>query len=112
MQAGEDVNGFEANVTASGLFLKDENILRAMEPALAGRYIPVKTADLAKDKPNLLGAEAFAALKTEVTETVLKYASELKNGVAYARPLTAGGTVPCEYCKMKAVCRVEKKNIM
>lgn len=110
-QVGDDVNDFDAEVTPSGLFLEDEDVLRAMEPLLAGKYIPVKAADLKegkKKKKNLLGAEAFAALKTEVTETVLKYASELKSGVAHARPLTAGGTSPCEYCKMKAVCRVEK----
>lgn len=107
-QVGEDTETLEVKVEASGLFLRDEGVLRAMEPRLAGEYIPVKSADLAKDKANLLGADAFAALKTEVTQTVLKYASELKQGIAYAKPLAVGGTSPCEYCKMKAVCRVEK----
>ena len=56
-------------------------------------------------KVNTLGEEAFLSLKNEVTETVLKYASELKAGVAHAKPLNVGGTSPCEYCKMRPVCR-------
>lgn len=108
MHVGDDTEDFDAPITASGLFLKNEAVLRAMEPMLEGKYIPVKESDLAKEKPHLLGEEAFLSLKNEVTETVLKYASELKAGVAHAKPLNVGGTSPCEYCKMKAVCRVAK----
>ena len=79
-----------------------------MDPMLKGEYIPVKEADLAKGKPNLIGEGAFADLKKEVTEVILKYAAELKRGVACAKPLETEGTVPCEYCKMKAVCRASR----
>ena len=106
MKIGEDTSAVENKVEASGLFLKDEAVLRAMDPMLKGEYIPVKEGDLGKDKPHLIGEGAFADLKKEVTEVILKYASEMKNGVACARPLEVGGTNPCEYCKMKAVCRV------
>lgn len=108
MRIGDDPALLDVSVGASGLFLKDENVLRAMEPLLEGKYIPVKESDLAKEKPILLGKEAFIQLKEDVTQTVLQYASELKKGVAHAKPLKAGGTSPCEYCKMKAVCRVAK----
>ena len=108
MKVGEDTSAFEGSVSASGLFLKDEDILRAMDPMLKGEYIPVKEADLAKGKPNLIGEGAFADLKKEVTEVILKYAAELKRGVACAKPLETEGTVPCEYCKMKAVCRASR----
>jgi hypothetical protein len=73
MKIGEDTAGFESSVTASGLFLKDEDILRAMDPVLKGEYIPVKEADLGKDKSNLIGEGAFADLKKEVTDVILKY---------------------------------------
>ena len=109
MKVGEDTSAFEGTVTASGLFLKNEDILRAMDPMLKGEYIPVKEGDLSKDKSNLIGEGAFADLKKEVTEVILKYASELKRGVACAKPLENDGTVPCEYCKMKAVCRASRK---
>jgi ATP-dependent helicase/DNAse subunit B len=109
MKVGEDTSAFEGTVTASGLFLKNEDVLRAMDPMLKGEYIPVKEGDLSKDKSNLIGEGAFADLKKEVTEVILKYASELKRGVACAKPLENDGTVPCEYCKMKAVCRASRK---
>jgi len=108
MKIGEDPSGFESTVTASGLFLKDEDVLRAMEPMLEGKYIPVKESELSKEKPHLIGEGAFADLKKEVTEVILKYAAELKRGVACARPLENEGTVPCEYCRMKAVCRASR----
>ncbi|MBQ8495885.1 MAG: PD-(D/E)XK nuclease family protein [Clostridia bacterium] len=113
-QVGDNTDDLDIKIVNSGLFLKDEAILRAMEPLLAGNYIPVKESDLkeggrkTKVKESLITAQSFAELKTEVTETVLKYAAELKKGVAYAKPIDAKGTSPCEYCKMKAVCRVEK----
>ncbi len=103
---GKDGSEDDIFVKSSGLFLKDEGVLRAMDPDLEGKWIPVKASDLGKDKPNLVGLEAFSSLKEEVTDTVLKYASELKGGKAYARPMTAGGTSPCEYCRMRAVCRI------
>ena len=108
MKIGEDTALFEGTVAASGLFLKNEDVLRAMEPMLKGDYIPVKEADLGKDKSNLIGEGAFADLKKEVTDVILKYAAELKKGVACAKPMENDGTSPCEYCKMKAVCRIAR----
>ncbi len=111
MKIGDDMENFDAKIELSGLFLKDESVLRAMEAKLEKKYIPVEAKDLkegGKSKDNLIGEAAFSELKTEVAQTVLKYAAELKKGVACARPLASGGTIPCEYCKMKTVCRVAK----
>ena len=107
MQIGDDAQAMEGAISASGLFLKDEDILRAMDPMLNGDFIPIKEKNLAKeDHPSLIGAGAFADLKKEVTDIVLKYAAELKKGVACAQPME--DSAPCEYCKMKAVCRAVK----
>ena len=106
LAVGENGNEDDISVKSSGLFLKDEAILRAMDPELSGKWIPVKESDLGKDKPNLVGLDAFLSLKEEVSETVLRYAAELKAGKAYARPMTQGGTSPCEYCRMRAICRI------
>ena len=103
---GKNGNEDDIFVKTSGLFLKDEDVLRAMDPALDEKWIPVKESDLEKEKPNLMGLDAFAALKDEVRETVLKYASELKSGSACAKPMTVGGTSPCEYCRMRSICRI------
>ncbi len=109
MKIGEDTAAFERSVEVSGLFLDDEDILRAMDPMLKGEYIPVTEKNLGKDNSKLIGAGAFADLKKEVTDVILKYAAELKNGVACAVPLVNGGKSPCEYCKMKAVCRASRQ---
>ncbi len=107
LAVGEAENEDDISVKTSGLFLKDEDVLRAMDPALSGKWIPVKEGDLNKEKPNLMGLDAFLSLKEDVTQTVLSYASELKTGKAYARPMTQSGTSPCEYCRMRAVCRIK-----
>ena len=96
------------SVKMSGLFLDDEAVLRAMDPALKGDFIPVKENKDGAIKGNLIGLDAFSELRDEVTATVLRYAEELKRGAAGAVPFTATGTVPCEYCKMRAVCRIYK----
>ena len=70
--------------------------------------ISKKSIRLHVTKENLIGAAAFAQLKEQVSETVLKYAAELKKGIACAKPMASGGQLPCEYCKMKTVCRVAK----
>ncbi len=107
LAVGETENEEEISVKTSGLFLKDEEVLRAMEPSLAGKWIPVKENDLTKEKQNLMGLDAFLSLKEEVSQTVLRYASELKSGKAYAKPMKDAGTSPCEYCRMRAVCRIK-----
>ncbi|MBQ2987577.1 MAG: exodeoxyribonuclease V subunit gamma [Clostridia bacterium] len=114
MKVGEDTAAFEGELETSGLFLKNEDVLRAMEPMLEGRYIPVKEKNLADGKSvsgaALIGEGAFADLKQEVTDVILKYAAELKKGVACAKPLENKKiSSPCEYCKMKAVCRASRQ---
>lgn len=105
LKIGESTGDGDMEIHASGLFLQNEDILRAMDPGLKGDFIPVKASDLEKEKPNIMGLAAFSDLKREVTQTVLRYASELRQGAACARPLVVGGKSPCEYCKMRPVCR-------
>ena len=59
-----------------------------------------------KKKGNLMAAEEFAALKETVVETVLRASEELRSGKADAAPCEEKA---CEYCKMKAVCRIKRK---
>ncbi len=105
LSIGEIGDENDISVKTSGLFLKNEDVLRAMDPELEGKWIPVKASDLGRNKANLMGMEAFLTLKTEVTETVLRYASELREGKAYACPMKTTGNDPCQYCRMRAVCR-------
>ena len=107
----EDKDGdVQEKMQASGLFLDNEQILRAMDPALEGEFIPVKAKGNGKGK-NLIGLEALSDLKREVTQTVLRYASEMKRGLADARPLATKDINPCQYCKMRPVCRTGRSKI-
>ena len=96
----------EAKNGNSGLFLDNDEVLLAMEPGLEGRFIPVKSGKGGKKKGNLMAAEEFAALKETVVETVKRASEELRSGKADAQPCEEKA---CEYCKMKAVCRVKRK---
>ena len=109
--ASEDVDlGVEVPTEAkngnSGLFLDNDDVLLAMEPALEGRFIPVKAGKKGKKTGNLMAEEEFATLKETVIETVMKASDELRMGKADADPCDANA---CDYCKMKAVCRIKKK---
>ena len=109
--ASEDVDlGVEVPTEAkngnSGLFLDNDDVLLAMEPALEGRFIPVKAGKKGKKTGNLMAEEEFATLKETVVETVMKASDELRMGKADADPCDANA---CDYCKMKAVCRIKKK---
>lgn len=97
----------------SGLLLRDEAVLRAMEPELAGEYIPVR---IKKDGTYYAGAEkstadaeGFAELYRELCGTVTKISRDMRSGNACVTPEKRGGTSPCEYCGMRAVCRASAK---
>lgn len=93
----------------SGLFLDDDNVLRAMEPSLEGRFIPVKESKTGKKSGNLFAAEQFEELKNAVVSSVMAASDSLRNGVADARPNKEED--PCRYCKMHAVCRIKNTTL-
>ncbi len=82
----------------SGLLLDDKGVLSAMDPERKGKYIPASSKDL-------LDAAGFDALERQIKETVLHFADEMKSGAAQAKPLARGQESPCNFCKMRAVCR-------
>ncbi len=100
----------EGNVERSGILLADERVLSAQEADLQGKFIPVK-----KKKDGTFGGYAVTpaeidALETEMRETIAGIALEMASGDARALPRDPAqihGQNPCEYCKMKPVCRAE-----
>lgn len=100
----------ENSLSRDGLLIDDENILRAMDSQLSGRYIPVK---LKKDgsftaSSPVQSLEEFGLLLRKVETTVSRISSELKGGHADAKPLTRPGTDICRYCPNKPICRSAK----
>jgi len=109
----EDADGEKAKkFTRSGLFLKDEKILRAMEHNLEGRYIPIKFKEGAAFKSSASGVlatlEQIGRLERYVTSTLANIASELSGGAANVKPFkTRNKLDSCKFCDMRRVCRFE-----
>lgn len=93
----------------SGLLLRDEAVLRAMDPALAGEYIPVKMKKdgsfYADSLKTAVSEEELDTLYRTMTDTVARIGAEMRSGCADAVPMRDPSSSPCDYCAMKAVCR-------
>ena len=95
----------------SGVVTDDRDVLDAMDSGITGRYVPVslKADGSYKKSASLATLERFGELEREMCSTVSRIATEMKRGDAMARPLDRHGKSPCDYCKMKTICRREKK---
>jgi len=100
----------DADTVKSGLFLADMSVLRALDPALDGKVIPVKESDVDKYKSsgavkNVISSVALEELKNGVENAVISIAEDICGGKAYAKPVFEGSDSPCVYCRYKPVCR-------
>lgn len=96
------------NVARSGFLCANERVLRAMEPELAGRFLPVR---MKKDKLSggtVLDGDGMEALEQTMRETIARIGGELCEGGAQAVPRMLHGQNPCEWCAMKRVCRAAR----
>ncbi len=98
----------------SGLLLDDPDALRAMsgslDPKMLAGIKPSKKDGSLSGKA-LTSAETFDMLKVELADTIKRIASEMRAGNADACPDNHGGISACQYCNMKAVCRINKRLI-
>ncbi len=96
------------NITRSGIFLADEEVLDAMDRGLTGEYVPVKKDKngTIKSSAALATLEEFGQLYRELSDTVSGIATEITSGIAYASPKMRGGRLPCDYCGNKLICRI------
>jgi ATP-dependent helicase/nuclease subunit B len=93
----------------SGLLLEDEEILRAMDADLSGKYIPVKmNKDGSYSKSSqerLIPIGEMDGLLSEIKDAIRKIAGGIAAGIADAAPAEKDAAIICQNCKMKAVCR-------
>jgi ATP-dependent helicase/nuclease subunit B len=104
------------NFTRTGLFLRDEKILNAMEKNLNGRYIPIKlkegqSIEFKKSTASgvLASLEQIGKLERYVTASLSNIASELTSGKANIYPFK-GRLDSCTFCEMKRICRFEEND--
>ena len=94
----------------SGLFLKREEVLEAMDQMLKGDYIPVRkktTSDefYQNSLPKLAAEEDFEALKKTVYGNLLGMAEAVRAGKIEPMPVMRENKLPCEYCDYPRLCR-------
>ena len=93
----------------SGVVLKDEEIIRAMESSAQAKYIPVGF----KDNGKLLGEESalsrkeFEAVFSHIRDLVATMADKLMDGEILAEPLMANMNA-CSRCPYGPVCLAQK----
>lgn len=100
----------EKKILRSGVLLNDPDILDAMEKGMAGRFLPVTLTAEGEPKAGagatLESLEELGALADRVRAAVTAIAKELKKGSAEAKPLKRPAQDPCEYCRMRPICRI------
>lgn len=108
--ADEIVAQADARLTRRGIVLDDEEVLRAMDSELSGKYIPCKLLKKGLNSPeSRASAEEFDDLYRKLGSTIRRVAGELRAGQAHARPKRHTGTYPCQTCSAKPICRAAKR---
>ena len=108
----------EKEIKRSGIFLNLPDVLSAMEEKMEGYYIPItltkKTGEATKGRSTseLATLEEMGALSRRVSDILKSIAKAMRQGTAAAAPKAPPKeTNPCEYCKMKPICRVRYQPI-
>ena len=97
------------SVARSGVLLDDEDVLRAMDKELDGRFVMIKKnkdGEPASTKTTVLETmEGFADLYDQLGGVITRIADEMRSGMAEARPSRDGGKVQCDNCEFALVCK-------
>lgn len=100
----------DAKLTRRGIVLDDEEVLRAMDSDLSGKYIPCKLLKKGLNAPeSRASADEFDELYHKLGTTIRRVAGELRQGQAHARPRRHTGKYPCATCSARPICRAAKK---
>lgn len=97
----------EKELTMNGLLLDDEQILRAMERGLDGKYIPVTARDSGELKAaagTLSSREGFKRLRDTVQGHIREMARALRAGEISPRPFRKGKKTACDWCDYGRLC--------
>lgn len=94
----------EQKFQMNGLLLDDETVLNAMEPGLAGIYIPIKSGSKTSSE-SLASLAQLGQIKEHIDSLLFKLLDELTNGKIGAKPFQKKSTTSCDYCQFKNICR-------
>ena len=95
----------------SGLLLRDEEILQAMERGETPQYLPVTIRGGAYSGDALASAEQLGALSRHIDETLRALARELRTGSMAADPWYRSQTdTACRLCDYAGACHFDDSN--
>lgn len=95
------------HIGRSGIWLRDEEVLEAMDAGLSGKYVPVtrKKDGTLSGKATLQDLAQFGALYDELRQIIGTLASQIHTGHSTATPKRTTWGKECTYCVYGAVCR-------
>ena len=95
------------NISRRGIILRDDDVIRAMDKDVSGKYIPVTVnKDGSYSKHSSLAAkEEFEEIYRGLAAALQRTGNQVKSGRACSNPVRRGGRLPCDSCPMRAVCR-------
>lgn len=100
-------------IERTGVLLRDEEVLRAMEKELGGKFIKTKLDASGRLKEmqkstSLLSLEEFGSLAKELEDVIGKIGTRILSGEADAAPMRIGGKSPCDWCENRYICRIQR----
>lgn len=100
------------SLARSGLILKDEAVIRAMDATLSGHYVPLsldKNGNI-KWTDHFATAERMGEILSEMQTTLSALGTAMHRGCANAAPKSVreAGKDVCSYCSFHAVCRHQR----
>ena len=105
----EAVEHAKSAIIKSGIVLGEEDILRAMDAELSGKFAPVKSTSTGLKGLNgtvcLPSVEEFGKLQKELESILFNIFEEMKAGNASAQPLRIGDRNPCAWCEHRYICK-------
>lgn len=97
----------EKAISRTGIVLSDEHIIRAMEPSGEGKYVPAsfKVDGTLSKRSSVASREEMDEIRDALCAAIGETGARMKSGDCSASPEDHDGRSPCEYCKMRPVCR-------
>ncbi|MBE6538488.1 MAG: hypothetical protein E7671_03380 [Ruminococcaceae bacterium] len=95
----------DKRLVRSGMLLSDEKVLGAVNEDMDFRYILSDAKSEKRKKEVLRSEDEFCEIKDMITETLRGIFTSVREGDAGIEPKEHDGRLPCEYCRMRAVCR-------